>query len=249
MLLLKSSKNTAMLNTDNNTVTLKGKTFPLNPGLVLSPGDIISIHGEDFIALRPEPVFFKDFARRSAQIIQPWDAASILLYCTVSPGTRVLESGCGSGALSLAILRATGKEGSLTSVERDASNIEIARENLSRSIKNPNWTLVYSDIEEYSTRDRYDVIILDIPEPWKVIGKLSTNLVSGGRICCYAPTFNQLEKNNIALKKAGFYVFENMEIIKRSLLVRENATRPDNDMIGHTAYLTFAVKKSGSAMR
>lgn len=245
-LLLKSSRSIAILDTDDNTLRLKGKSFNLNPGLVIGVGDIITVQGEKFTVLPPDPVHFKDFSRRSAQIIQPWDAAAIIHYCSITPGKRVLESGCGSGALSLAILDAIGKQGTLTSVERDKSNIEIAVENVETVRNTDNWTLINSSIEQFSGTDRFDAVILDVPEPWNVIAKLSSNLGTGGKICCYSPTFNQLEKSNDALKKAGFYVLENFELLKRDFLVRPEATRPDNNIIGHTAFLTFGMKLSGS---
>ncbi len=245
ILFLKSQKNTGLLDTSRNIAIIKEKEIRINPGSVISEGDVLILKGEEFAVLNPEPSLFKEYSSRTAQIIQPWDAAAIILYGGISPGKRVLESGVGSGALSAALLNALGENGSLTTVEMDVKNIENARNNVNLLKDFNNWTVVESRIEDFSTTEKFDSIILDIPEPWNAVGRLSKNLVSGGRICCYSPTYNQVEKNVAALKKSGFLVLESIELLKRDLLVRDNATRPNNDVIGHTAFMTFAVKLSG----
>ena len=49
---------------------------------------------------------------RGAQVIYPKDLGPILMLADVFPGARVLESGVGSGALTLTLLRAVGTAGS-----------------------------------------------------------------------------------------------------------------------------------------
>lgn len=245
MLFLKSAKSTGLFDDKNNIASIRGKEVRIAPNLVVSAGDILTLKGEEFAVLKLEPSLFKEFAKRTAQIIQPWDAGTIIHYCSISSGKKVLESGVGSGALSSAILAAVGPEGKLTTVEVDSRNIENARGNVELISKVDNWEVVESNIEVYESADKFDALILDIPEPWNVVGKLSKNVVNGGRICCYSPTFNQLEKNVSALKESGYLVMESLELMKRDILVRDNATRPNNDIIGHTAFMTFAVKLSG----
>lgn len=244
-LLLKSTKNSALLDLDSNTVSIKGKKIQLEPNIIVSVGDVVKIKGEEFTVYDLDALFFKEYANRTAQIIQPWDAAVIILYLSITPGKKILESGAGSGALSLAILKAIGESGQLTTIELDETNIKTARNNVAKATSVDNWTIVKADVESFNPEEKYDAVVLDIPEPWKVVGKLSTSIKSGGRICCYSPTYNQLEKNVKSLKQSGFEVFESIELLKHSILVRENATRPDNDIIGHTAFMTFAVKLSG----
>ena len=70
-------------------------------------------------------------------------------------------------------------------------------------------------------------------------------LKPGAIFCTYLPTFNQVEKAHTTFAKSGFYVLECSEILRRRILVREGATRPDNDIIGHTAFLSFFVRCSG----
>ncbi|MCL5782661.1 MAG: tRNA (adenine-N1)-methyltransferase [Candidatus Thermoplasmatota archaeon] len=249
ILVLKSRKLSGILDTTANRVTLGGRTFSLSPQAVLSPGDTVKLQGEEFLVLSPSPHMFRDYAKRSAQIIQPWDAASIIFHCSIKEGSRVLESGAGSGALTMALISAVGKSGLVTTVETDKKNIDLTRQNLDLVVPGHSWNAVNGNISTIDLEGRYDAVILDIPEPWNSIVNVRRFHIPGGRLCCYSPTYNQLEKNVSALTEAGYYVEESFELIKRDILVRSGATRPDNDIIGHTAFLTFAVKLSGLTIK
>ncbi|MCL6090832.1 MAG: methyltransferase domain-containing protein [Candidatus Thermoplasmatota archaeon] len=249
ILILKSRKMTGILDTITNRVTLGGRTFSLSPQAVLSPGDTLKLQGDEFLVLTPSPHLFRDYAKRSAQIIQPWDVASIIFHCSIKEGSRVLESGAGSGALTTALISAVGKSGQVTTVELDKKNIDLTRKNLDLVFHDHSWNAVNGNISTIDLDGKYDAVILDIPEPWNSIDNVRRFHIPGGRLCCYSPTYNQLEKNVAALTQSGYYVEESFELIKRDILVRDGATRPDNDVIGHTAFLTFAVKLSGIVMK
>ena len=214
-LIVKSQNEAGLLDTATNTIKLKGRDLQLEPNLVPTHGDRLRIKGEDFTVFEPDPVFFPDFAARTAQIIQPWDAAIIIHYCSIFPGKRILESGIGSGALSLAILKALGKEGKLTTVEINKTYIGKAEQNVRYASTAENWEIVEGSIETYQAKERFDAAVLDIPEPWSAVSNIATQLKKGGRICAYSPTYNQLEKNVAAMKQNGFIVFSNVEILKR----------------------------------
>ena len=59
-----------------------------------------------FMVLRPTLSEFVLKMPRGAQVIYPKDLGPILMLADIGPGCRVLESGVGSGALSMAMLRA-----------------------------------------------------------------------------------------------------------------------------------------------
>ncbi|MBO0714993.1 MAG: tRNA (adenine-N1)-methyltransferase, partial [Acidimicrobiales bacterium] len=62
--------------------------------------------GARYTAMRPTLAQFVLEMPRGAQVIYPKDLGAILMLADVYPGARVLEAGVGSGALSLALLRA-----------------------------------------------------------------------------------------------------------------------------------------------
>src|SRR3954467_12007943 len=65
-----------------------------------------STRGSNFTAFRPTLSDFVLKMPRGAQVIYPKDLGPLLLLADIHPGVRVLESGVGSGALSMAVLRA-----------------------------------------------------------------------------------------------------------------------------------------------
>ena len=74
--------------------------------------------GLRYVALRPTLAEFVLDMPRGAQVIYPKDLAMILFWADVYPGCRVLEAGMGSGALTLALLRAVGPDGRVITYEQ-----------------------------------------------------------------------------------------------------------------------------------
>jgi tRNA (adenine57-N1/adenine58-N1)-methyltransferase catalytic subunit len=70
-------------------------------------------HGARLRAVRPTLSDYILKMPRGAQVVYPKDIGPILILADVFPGARVLEAGVGSGALSMALLRAVGPEGVL----------------------------------------------------------------------------------------------------------------------------------------
>jgi tRNA (adenine57-N1/adenine58-N1)-methyltransferase len=96
-------------------VTLKAHgEFHSHAG-VLSHDDLIgqsegvkakATRGIAYVAMRPTLADFVLKMPRGAQVIYPKDLAPIVMLADVGPDCRVLESGVGSGALSMTLLRA-----------------------------------------------------------------------------------------------------------------------------------------------
>ena len=61
--------------------------------------------GSEYIALRPTLEDFVVEMPRGAQVIYPKDLGPICMLADIGPGVRVFESGIGSGALSMTMLR------------------------------------------------------------------------------------------------------------------------------------------------
>src|SRR4029453_2158583 len=65
-----------------------------------------SSRGSRFVGFRPTLPEVVLKMPRGAQVIYPKDLGPLLMIADIRPGVRVLESGVGSGALSMAMLRA-----------------------------------------------------------------------------------------------------------------------------------------------
>ena len=71
--------------------------------------------GEAFLVLRPTYADLIPHLPRSSQVIYPKDTGPLLIWGDVFPGATVIEGGTGAGALTIALLRAVGKEGRVIS--------------------------------------------------------------------------------------------------------------------------------------
>src|SRR5215207_3920982 len=85
---------------------------------------VTSSKGYKLAAYRPRLIdHIMEMPRHSA-IIYPKDIAAILLWADIYPGATVFESGVGSGALTLALLRAVGPAGRVIVYEHRAEFIQ-----------------------------------------------------------------------------------------------------------------------------
>jgi tRNA (adenine57-N1/adenine58-N1)-methyltransferase len=205
---------------------------------------IVGSTGRKFLVLRPtlSDVVLK--MPRGAQVIYPKDLGAILIAADIGPGQRVLEAGVGSGALSMTVLRAGA----------DVVGYELREDFAQRAIANVTATLGPGSLYRVEIRDvtegideiDLDRILLDMPEPHKVVAAASTALRPGGILLAYLPTINQTALLRQALDDddAPFGVSQTQEIIRRTWHVEARSVRPDHRMVGHTGFLTTARRLS-----
>ncbi len=199
-----------------------------------------STKGQRFRAMRPT---FEDYVLsmpRGAQVIYPKDIAPILILADVAPGHRVFESGIGSGAMSMGLLRAgahvTGYEVREDFASRAEKNIvgflgEAAMERYDLHIRSAYEPLDLEDI---------DRVVLDLPEPWQVIPHAAVSMRPGGVLVAYTPSITQATQVRDALALHGFVEAKTMEVLHRNWHVEGMSVRPDHRMVAHTAFLTRA---------
>jgi tRNA (adenine57-N1/adenine58-N1)-methyltransferase catalytic subunit len=209
------------------------------------PGGTIEWAGATYRVLRPSLADIFRQLRRRAQIVTPKDAQQLLFLAQVAPGGRVAEAGAGSGALTIVLAHAVGAAGHVVSYDRRADFLEVARRNVAQA--------GFSDRVRFAERDvtvdgfdesDLDGIILDVPEPWGALEAARSALAIGGAVATYTPTYNQLERTVRTLRTLGFEEIRSIELLERTLHVGEGGTRPEFDMLGHTAFLTGARKVS-----
>jgi tRNA (adenine57-N1/adenine58-N1)-methyltransferase len=154
----------------------------------------------------------------------------------------VIEVGVGAGAMTVALLRAIGSHGTLTSYERRADFAAVARRNVRRfQGETPNWTLEVRDAGAGLDQTDVDRIVVDVPVPSEVLGPAARSLRAGGTIAVYLPTVLQVAEIHLALSQAQEYAcVDTREIFERGWHVDERSVRPDHRMVAHTGFLTFA---------
>jgi len=199
-----------------------------------------SSRGARYTAVRPTLAEVVLKMPRGAQVIYPKDLGPILILADVFPGARVLESGLGSGALSMALLRAGA----------EVNGYEIRPDFAARAQSNVAAFLGAGILDHYHVeiRDVYDGIseagldrmVLDLPEPWRVVKAAEEALRPGGILVSYLPTIGQVSTLRDAIERSSFGMAETIEVLQRSWHVDGQSVRPDHRMVAHTGFLTSA---------
>ena len=234
-------------------VTLtEGGTFSTHAG-TLAHADLLgreegfvarTSHGARLQAVRPTLSEFILKMPRGAQVIYPKDIGPILVLADLFPGARVLEAGVGSGALSMALLRAVGPGGHVLGYELREDFAARARRNV-ESFLGPDqpFTVEIRDVYDGVDADHaggLDRVVLDLPEPWRVVKHAQAALRPGGILLSYLPTIGQVSRLREELAASPFGMAETVEVLQRSWHVEGLSVRPDHRMVGHTGFLTTA---------
>jgi len=83
--------------------------------------------------------------------------------------------------------------------------------------------------------------MLDLPEPWRVVPHALAALQAGGILAAYTPSILQAQQTVEALERDGQFVqIETLETFYRPWYIKGAAVRPVQQMVAHTAFLTFA---------
>jgi tRNA (adenine57-N1/adenine58-N1)-methyltransferase len=199
----------------------------------------VSTKGARYLVLRPTLEDFVVEMPRGAQVIYPKDLATILMIADIRPGVKVLESGVGSGALSMAMLRAgaiiTGYELREDFANRAIANVrgflgEQALKNYHVELRN-----CYDGIDE----TELDRVVLDLPEPWLVVPHATQKMKRGGILVAYTPSITQAVQVRETFDER-WTSERTLEVLHRTWHIEGQAVRPDHRMVAHTGFLTVA---------
>lgn len=194
--------------------------------------------GARYLALRPTLADFVLSMPRGAQVIYPKDLGPLLMMADVFPGARILEAGVGSGALSMTLLRA-GAE--VVGYELREDFATKAQANVASFLgEGQPYRVELRDVYEGIDETSLDRILLDLPEPWRVVKHAAGALRPGGILVSYLPSIVQVSQLRDALAGAGFVLAETVEVLQRGWHVEGMAVRPDHRMVAHTGFLTSA---------
>lgn len=200
-----------------------------------------STRGAEYTVLRPTLEDYVIEMPRGAQVIYPKDLAPICMLADIGPGMRVFETGIGSGALSMTMLR-----WGATIV-----GFEIREDFANRARANVREFLGEHVLDRYDVHiaDSYlgiepglgpfDRVVLDLPEPWQVVPHVEPVLSAGGVLVAYTPSILQAARIREQLK--GRWIdARTIEVLHRGWHIEGQAVRPDHRMVAHTAFLTVA---------
>lgn len=203
---------------------------------------IASNLGVEFIALRPALRDYIFKTQRKTQIMYPKDIALIVMFSGIGPGSKVVEAGTGTGAMTTALAYYVKPTGKIFSYEIRPEFIQTAMKNLEKADLAKFVTIKNKDVTQGIDESNVDAVILDLATPWLVISHAYSALKGSGAIVSFSPTIDQVVKTVEALRENSFIDTQTIECIMRGMQVERGKTRPETLMTAHTGYITFARK-------
>ena len=227
-----------------------GQTISHDELIGKSDGSLVTLSGGKLmVALCPTFAEYILKMPRGAQVLYPKDLAMITIWGDIYPGAVVFEAGVGSGALTMALLRAVGEGGQVVSFEIREDFAKTAQKNIDRFLGAvPNFTLRIQDVyegfgQEGQEHMACDRVVLDLPEPWRLVEHASAVLRLGGLFLSFVPTVPQVMQTVETIRQTEEFGFiETFETLFRSWNIRGRSVRPDHRMVAHSGFITVARK-------
>lgn len=205
-----------------------------------------AIGGWQYVVMRPRMADYVLSMPRGAQIMYPKDIAQVIQLGDIRSGMNVLESGAGSGAMSLNLLDAVGQSGQVTTIEMRSEFAKIAQANAAIYYGKPPqwWHMLVGDFDTQTKQlpeHHFDRIVLDMLDPWNRLEQAYRVIAPGGVFIAYVTTTTQMARLARSLRETGSWTEpEIQETLERDWKAQGLAVRPDHQMIGHTGFLVVS---------
>lgn len=199
-----------------------------------NPGDVLKSNiGKKFRVLTPDSTDFFRKAKRGPQAVTLKDCGIIIAKTGLRAECRVVESGTGSGLLSMFLANIL-YPGTLITYELRDDFAEIAKKNFDK-FRVENIELKNQDVYQGIDEEELDAVILDLPEPWLVVEHAKKSLKAGGYLVSYSPSITQSKKFVDELGED--FIHETIETLERCWNMK--TVRPNTRMLGHTGFITI----------
>jgi len=205
--------------------------------------EVASHTGARFTLLRPSLEEVLRNLQRSTQIMYPKDIGYVLLKLGIVPGTRVIEAGTGSGALTVALATYVMPEGRVYSYDVRPDHIAMAARNLERLGLSDAVELVERDVAQGFDQRDVDALFLDVREPWSYLDAALEAMSGAAFLGSLVPTINQVVHLVDAMSRRDFTGIEVCELLLRQYRAVPQRIRPQDRLTAHTGFLVFARKR------
>lgn len=204
-------------------------------------GSTVKTHlGKPYLVLRPTVHDLIKGVKRQTQIMYPKEIGYLILKLGIGPGCTVIESGTGSGGLTLALAWYVGDTGKVITYERREDFYNLARKNLERVGLEHRVERINKDIAEGFDHSGADALFLDVRTPWEYLHHIPDAVLPGSVCGFLLPTTNQVSRLLGELERGPFDGVEVVEILLRRYKPVAERLRPEDRMVAHTGFLIFA---------
>lgn len=185
------------------------------------------------------PPLLRNLKRGGPAVTLHKDAGLVIGYTGIGKDSRVIELGSGSGFMTVQLAN-IAKE--VVTYEKRQEFYDLAKGNAQKAGMD-NITFKFRDVMEgIDEKDgSWDLMFIDIAEPWLMLDQASQALRKGGYIASHCLQSEQAKALHLAAEKSFSEVFT-LEGSVREYEAREFGFRPKHFGLVYTAYLVFARK-------
>ncbi|KAI9593532.1 1-methyladenosine methyltransferase catalytic subunit Gcd14 [Syncephalis fuscata] len=176
--------------------------------------------------LHPTPELWTLVLPHRTQILYQPDISLITAYLELKPGAVMIESGTGSGSFSHSLARTVAPNGHLYTFEFHEARAEQARKEFAAHGLSDVITLECRDAckNGFGIENKVDAVFLDLPAPWEAIpfAKKAFKQHQMGRISCFSPCIEQVQRTCETLRQQGFRDVQTFECLQRAYSTRNH---------------------------
>jgi len=177
--------------------------------------------------------------KKYAQTIPIKDLGFILAETGINKNSIVVDTGAGSGGSACFIARFAKK---VYAFDNNELSIRQTAEN-ARYFGLKNLVVKKADSYTKIPVKNADLVLLDLPEPWKAIHSADKALKVGGYIVAYCPQITQAQQFINELMARNNYVHtKSVEIIERDWKISGQVVRPRSLSNIHSGFITIVRK-------
>lgn len=199
-------------------------------------GIIKSNKGKEFYAIDASFIDSYKGIKKTSQTIPLKDLGFILAETGIDKNSVVIDAGSGSGGAACFFARYVRK---VYSFDINKKNIEQSRRNAEYFGLN---NIEFKEIDVYKEIPvkNADMVLLDLPEPWKALHTANMAIKSGGFIVTYCPQITQAQK--FINESLNLLHIKIVEIIERDWNISGLIVKPKSLSNIHSGFIVISRK-------